>query len=53
MDPITAVANLATAILTFAMKVYDDTPKELRDKQAERWSRILDHATDVLTGFKK
>ena len=52
MDPVTAGLNLATAFVTLITKIYEDTPKELRDKQAERWEKVLEGASVFLATGK-
>jgi hypothetical protein len=52
MDPVTAGLNLATAIVSLITKIYDDTPKEIRDKNAARWDKFVDGGVAFLTTGK-
>jgi len=54
MDPITAGLNVLNLVLTFGMKVYDDTPVALRQQGAADWARFVHNIADaVLTAQAK
>jgi hypothetical protein len=48
MDPITAVATTLNLVLTFAGKVYDDTPAPLRQQGAADWARFIHNIADAI-----
>lgn len=51
MDPYTATVNLIERALEFGMKVYDDTPKEIRVQNIKQWNDFwLGVATFISTG---
>jgi hypothetical protein len=52
IDPLTAALNLATAALTFGMKVWDATPKELQAQSAGDWAKFTHNIGNFATSIQ-